>query len=188
MNRVSTDIGLSHAGGNLVQNLKHMITFIDSLIEELEMERTGTVKILSRVPEDKFSWKPHPKSMNMKDLAVHVADIPTWMTHALNNPGLDFAATPYQPGECSSSEELVAMFNKNVDEALSNLKAHTDEILEGRWVMRNGEQVIADLTKLQTIRHGFGQLAHHRAQLGVYLRLNDIPVPGVYGPTADEAY
>lgn len=163
-----------------------MKTFIETLIEELELERVGTVKTLSRVPMDKLSWKPHPKSMNMKDLAAHIADIPTWMTHALNNPGLDFAVTPYKTPECNSSEELVELFNKNVDEALSNLRANTDESLEGRWVMRNGDQVIADLSKLQTIRHGFGQLAHHRAQLGVYFRLNDIPVPGVYGPSADE--
>lgn len=163
-----------------------MKTFIETLIEELEMERVGTVKTLSRVPIDKFSWKPHPKSMSMKDLAIHVADIPSWMSLGLNTSGLDFATSPYQPGECNSNEELVSMFNKNVDKALSDLRSNKDSILEERWVMRNGDQVLADLTKLQTIRHGFGQLAHHRAQLGVYLRLNDIPVPGVYGPSADE--
>ena len=163
-----------------------MITFIESLLEELEHESIGTRKILALVPADKGDWKPHAKSMSMKDLAVHVADIPSWITGALTTDEIDFAATPYKPQDCNGGEELVAFFDKNVAEATNTLKLHKDEILEKHWTMRSGEAVLMKLTKLQTIRHAFGQMIHHRAQLGVYLRLLDIPIPGVYGPSADE--
>ena len=164
-----------------------MISFIDSLLEELEHESISTRKLLAIVPIDKSTWKPHTKSMEMQALATHIAEIPSWIMTALTTDGLDFAATPHSPQYYKSIDELLALFDDNVKQAKETLQKSQDSDLEGTWTMSHGETVLMKLTKLQTIRHAFGQMIHHRAQLGVYLRLLDIPIPGVYGPSADEA-
>lgn len=163
-----------------------MITFIESFIKELEHEAIGTRKMLALVPADKADWKPHAKSMSIKDLAMHVADIPQWIALSLNSDGLDFAVNPYNPKECNGGAELVAYLDENVEKALKELKKSKDNVLEQIWTMRNGEMIYMQVTRLESIRHSFCQMIHHRAQLGVYLRLLNIPIPGVYGPSADE--
>lgn len=163
-----------------------MITFMESFYKELEHEKIGTRKMLALVPADKFDWAPHEKSMKLKDLAIHLADLPTWITLAINTDELDFAVSPYNPRICNNAEELLAYFDENIKEASGLLSSSSDEILEQTWTLKNGEIVYMQLTKLETIRHSFCQLVHHRAQLGVYLRLLNIPIPGVYGPSADE--
>ena len=165
-----------------------MITFMESFLKELEQESIGTRKMLALVPADKQDFKPHEKSMKLKDLATHIADLPTWITMAINTDELDFAAKPYSPADCNSSEELTAYFDKNVQEAKDILKSSKDSILEETWTLRNGDIVYMQSTRLETIRHSFSQMVHHRAQLGVYLRLLNIPIPGVYGPSADESF
>jgi uncharacterized damage-inducible protein DinB len=163
-----------------------MITFMQMFLQELEQESVGTIKMLALVPTDKADWKPHSKSMKLKDLATHIADIPRWITLSITTNELDFATSPYQPEDCNNGEELVNYFNKNAASAKHHLEDNSDEILEKIWTMRNGEVVYMSITKLESIRHSFCQLIHHRAQLGVYLRLLNIPLPGVYGPSADE--
>jgi uncharacterized damage-inducible protein DinB len=163
-----------------------MITFMESFVKELEHESIGTRKMLALVPADKLDWKPHAKSMKLKDLATHIADLPTWITKGIDKDELDFATAPYNPQDCKDGEELVGYFDKNVEEAQRHLTGSSDSILEKTWTLRNGEIVYAKLTKLETIRHAYCQMVHHRAQLGVYLRLLNIPIPGVYGPSADE--
>ncbi|HLP13231.1 MAG TPA: DinB family protein [Flavobacteriales bacterium] len=163
-----------------------MITFMESFVKELEHESVGTRKMLALVPADKFDWKPHAKSMNLKDLATHLADLPTWITLAIEKDELDFATSPYNPQKCNGPEELVKYFDKSLEEAKRHLSSNTDSILEELWTLRNGDIVYMKLTRLETIRHSFCQMVHHRAQLGVYLRLLNIPIPGVYGPSADE--
>lgn len=163
-----------------------MITFMESFYKELEHEKIGTRKMLALVPADKFDWAPHEKSMKLKDLAIHLADLPTWITLAINTDELDFAVSPYNPRICNNGEELCAYFDETVQEAKGLLKTSSDSILEQTWTLKNGEIVYMQLSKLETIRHSFCQLVHHRAQLGVYLRLLNIPIPGVYGPSADE--
>lgn len=163
-----------------------MITFMQSFLQQLEHEQLGTRKMLALVPADKMSWKPHERSMSMKDLATHLADIPTWITLAINTSELDFAATPYNPKQCNNSQELVEYFDSNVKDAEALLAKSEDAILNDTWALKQAGTVLMQLSKLQTIQHSFGQLIHHRAQLGVYLRLLDIPIPGVYGPSADE--
>ena len=159
---------------------------MESFYKELEHEKIGTRKMLALVPADKFDWAPHEKSMKLKDLAIHLADLPTWITLAINTDELDFAVSPYNPRICNNAEELLAYFDENIKEASGLLSSSSDEILEQTWTLKNGEIVYMQLTKLETIRHSFCQLVHHRAQLGVYLRLLNIPIPGVYGPSADE--
>jgi len=164
-----------------------MITFMQSFLKELEHEQIGTRKMLALVPADKGEWKPHEKSMKLKDLATHIADLPTWITMGINTNELDFATSPYNPTECNNADELVAYFDKNVAEALQLLSTSKDDILEEVWTLRNGDIIYMQLNKLETIRQSFCQMVHHRAQLGVYLRLLNIPIPGVYGPSADDA-
>lgn len=163
-----------------------MITAIEMFKKELAMELVGTRKLLALVPADKFTWKPHAKSMAMGDLAIHIADIPGWINLALTTDVLDFAVTPYQPKACENADDLVALLDEKAalaQEALENAK---EEQMREKWTMQNGEMVFMTLERWETIRHSFDQLIHHRAQLGVYLRLLDIPIPGVYGPSADE--
>lgn len=165
-----------------------MITFMESFLKELEHESIGTRKMLALVPADKADWKPHEKSMKLKDLAIHIADLPTWITLALTTEELDFVKSPYNPKDCNSAEELVAYFDKNVEEAKQYLQKAKDAILEETWTLKNGDIVYMQQSKLDTIRHSYCQIVHHRAQLGVYLRLLNIPIPGVYGPSADESF
>ena len=165
-----------------------MITFMQSFLKELEHESIGTRKMLALVPADKADWKPHEKSMKLKDLAIHIADMPTWITLGLTTDELDFVKSPYNPKNCNSAEELVAYFDKNVEEAKQYLQKAKDSILEENWTLKNGDIVYMQQSKLDTIRHSYCQMVHHRAQLGVYLRLLNIPIPGVYGPSADESF
>jgi uncharacterized damage-inducible protein DinB len=163
-----------------------MITFIESFQNELTVEAAGIRKMLALVPTDKMDYKPHPKSMAMKDLAIHIADLPTWISSGLKLDELDFVTSPYNPDNCDNADELLKYFEKNFKNAQLDLAAAEDNILEQKWTLRNGSIVYFTLTKLEVIRHAYSQMVHHRAQLGVYLRLLNIPIPGVYGPSADE--
>ena len=158
----------------------------DSLIPEYEMELKNTRKMLERVPMEKADWKPHEKSMSLGRLAVHVAEIPGWMTVTITTDELDFAKG-YTPNKAASNEELLKLFDDNAAKALDELKKASDETFLGNWTMRNGDHLYFTMPKVVVAR-GFAMnhLYHHRAQLSVYLRLLDVPVPGMYGPSADE--
>lgn len=163
-----------------------MITFMKSFLQELEHESIGTRKMLALVPANKMDFKPHEKSMHLKALATHIAELPTWITMAIKTAELDFKATPYSPKDCKNAYELLAYYDESAAEAKRLLSENSDAILEDTWTLRDGDAIYMQLSKLETIRHSFCQLVHHRAQLGVYLRLLNIPIPGVYGPSADE--
>jgi uncharacterized damage-inducible protein DinB len=163
-----------------------MITFIEAFKKELETESVGTRKMLALVPADKMDWAPHAKSMKMKNLATHIADLPTWISLGLTTEELDFNTSPYNPEDCKNGAELVAYYDRCVKKAFEDLDKANDSILEEKWTLRGGDVIYSVQTKLETVRHSFNQICHHRAQLGVYLRLLDIPIPGVYGPSADE--
>lgn len=160
---------------------------IPLLLKEMEQEATTTRKMLKLVPADKFDYKPHEKSMSMKQLAVHLAELPSWVKMSLNTTGLDFAASPYEQKEVSDSQELMSLFEKSFEEGKSALASATEEDLLPTWTMRMGEKVLSVWSKYEVIRHAFSQTTHHRAQLGVYLRLLNIPIPGSYGPSADDS-
>lgn len=164
------------------------MTRIESFLRELEMEAQTTRKMLKLVPGDKFDWQPHSKSMTMKQLATHIAEIPSWVAMAINTDELDFAKMDYKPTPVSSTADLLDLFEKSLEEGRSNLENATEEKVNESWTMRNGEQIYYTSTKADTIRHSISQTIHHRAQLGVYLRLLDIPIPGSYGPSADEPW
>lgn len=159
---------------------------IPLLLKEMEQEAAITRKMLERVPDDKFDWKPHEKSMAMKQLTVHIAELPAWVKMGLTTSELDFAKMDYTPTPVSSTQELLSIFEKSLTEGKSALSDAKEEDLLPDWTMRNGDQIYAVYTKYEVIRHSFAQTIHHRAQLGVYLRLLNIPIPGSYGPSADE--
>ncbi|MBN8568250.1 MAG: DinB family protein [Ignavibacteria bacterium] len=154
----------------------------------MKHEGVATRKMLERVPADKFSWKPHEKSMSLGQLAAHVAEIADWTMPTINQDELDFSKMEYKPFEPKTTEELVKFYDEKQAAALKTLEENaTDENLMGMWTLRNGETVYMTMPRIGVMR-GFvlSHLIHHRAQLGVYLRLLDVPLPSTYGPSADE--
>lgn len=159
---------------------------IPMLLKEMNQEAVTTRKMLALVPEDKFGWKPHPKSMSLLQLATHVAELPTWTSMALNTQGLDFATDPYSPPAFTTRAELMNYFEQSLKIGQQALETAKEDQLLDPWTLRTGEQIHLVDPKGEVIRMAFCQTVHHRAQLGVYLRLLDIPIPGSYGPSADE--
>lgn len=159
---------------------------IASLLKEMEQEGKTTRRMLERVPDDKYDWKPHAKSMNIRSLATHIADLPSWVNLALDTNGLDFATSPYDPKKINTTAELLDYFDETLAASKERLAKAQESDLEPDWTLRNGEHVLSVSSKGEVVRMAYSQVVHHRAQLGVYLRLLDVPVPGSYGPSADE--
>jgi uncharacterized damage-inducible protein DinB len=159
---------------------------IPMLLKEMDQEAATTRKMLSRVPDDKYDWKPHPKSMSVRQLATHIAELPTWVSMTLDTEELDFATSPYQPVQIDSAKQLMEHFEQSLKEGRTRLAAAKEEDLLPMWTLRNGTEIYSTTSKAEVIRMAFCQIVHHRAQLGVFLRLLDIPIPGSYGPSADE--
>lgn len=159
---------------------------IKTFLKELNEQALVTRKMLERVPADKFDWQPHPKSMTVKRLAAHIAELPSWITMALTTDELDFENNPYQPADINTTEELLAFFEKSLEDGRSHLTDEYEAVLDKDWTLRSGKQVFSTEPKADVIRMSINQVIHHRAQLGVFLRLLDIPIPGSFGPSADE--
>jgi uncharacterized damage-inducible protein DinB len=162
----------------------------EALLPEFDAEMANTRKTLERVPTDKFSWKPHEKSGTMGWLANHLADVPEWAVYTLQQESLDMApngVAPTPPPPPKTTQELLAKYDKNVAAARALLAKASDAEMHKTWsLLSNGTTIIA-MPRIACLRtwvmnHGI----HHRAQLGVYLRLNNIAVPAIYGPSADE--
>ena len=151
---------------------------------ELETESIATRKCLERVPEKLFQWKPHEKSMNLGYLSLLVAEIPKWITYIIEKSIIDFATFPhFQP---KTTAELVNHHEENLQGALKALKKVTNEQLEEPFYLKNQGQTIFTSSKKANVSSSINHLVHHRGQLTVYLRLNDIAVPSIYGPSADD--
>lgn len=158
-----------------------------TLLPELEQEGASTRKILALVPFTNPDWKPHEKSMTMLRLATHIAELPGWISMTINTTELDFAKSEYKPFVAASNEELLKMYDESLAKAMEDLGNASDATLMENWTMRNGDTVYFTMPKMAVLRTWcFNHLVHHRAQLGVYLRLNNILLPSIYGPTADE--
>jgi uncharacterized damage-inducible protein DinB len=160
------------------------------LLPEFDHEMGTTRKMLERVPEDKPDFKPHPKSMSLARLAGHVAELPVWAERTLNNEGLDLApvdAPPQPPFVMTSRQDMLERFDKRVGEARAAIARTSDEAFAKSWTLSRGGQTLFTLPRSVVLRNMFfNHIVHHRAQLGVYLRLNDVPLPPSYGPSADE--
>lgn len=158
-----------------------------SLIAEMEHEAATTRACLERIPAEKFSWKPHEKSMEFAKLASHIAEMFGWTPPTILNTELDFAKMDYKPFEPQTTGELVAFLDKSVSEAIDVLRNTPDQVFFENWTLRNGETTYFTMPKVAVMRSFvMNHIVHHRGQLSVYLRLNDIAVPSIYGPSADE--
>lgn len=159
---------------------------IQTFQKELDHEVETTRKMLSRVPNDKYDWKPHEKSMDIRRLTAHIADLPGWIDMALTSDELDFANNTWKEEKTESTTQLLDYLNRSYEKGKSALENAKDETLDENWTLRSGDQIYDVSPKAEVIRMSLSQIIHHRAQLGVYLRLLDIPIPGSYGPSADE--
>jgi uncharacterized damage-inducible protein DinB len=158
-----------------------------AFIGEINHEAAICRKMLERIPESTWEFKPHEKSMSMKALATHVAEMWTWTKSVMEQPELDFAGKPYEPFLPDTSQQLIEYFDKNIAEAKEALAKTSDATMMEMWSMRNGEQVFFTMPKVAVMRSVIlNHVIHHRGQLSVYMRENDIPIPQIYGPSADE--
>ncbi|MGA2483877.1 MAG: DinB family protein [Candidatus Acidiferrales bacterium] len=162
----------------------------EMMLGEFDREMANTRKTLERVPYEKFGWKPHDKSGTMGWLAGHLADIPGWVKEIIERTELDVAPVggpPHQPRTYGSVKEVLERFDKHVIAGRGMIAAATDEHLMQPWTLLAGGHKIFTLPRVDVLRSMMmNHMIHHRAQLGVYLRLNSLPVPAIYGPSADE--
>ena len=162
----------------------------DAILAEFDHEMISTRKTLERVPEGKAEWAPHEKSMKMGRLAGHVAELSGWAATIIGQDSLDFrpvGAPPQTPTVMTSQKQLLEVFDKKVAEARKAISGASDETLMKQWTLLSGGQTLFSMPRGAVLRSFvMNHIVHHRAQLGVYLRLNGIAVPSVYGPSADE--
>jgi len=162
----------------------------DLFIAELDREAPLTRRVLERVPEGRNDWKPHEKSMPLGYLANLVATMPSWITMMVRQNELDFrppGGQRYTPKQAETNHDLLDAFDQSVDGAREALQSTSDEHLMTSWRFLVGGRVVSEQPRHIVLRDGvLNHLAHHRGQLTVYLRLNDVPVPSIYGPSADE--
>lgn len=163
------------------------MALVQELIKEIEEETASTKKMLERVPEEKFSWHPHEKAMLLKSLAMHIAGLAAMPGMIAATDQIDLADGAFKTPAVTTRAEIVAHFEEGTRNSLEALKKLQDEDLKKEWEFKFGDRVILKAAKGVAIRKmGLSHLYHHRAQLGVYLRLLNIAVPGMYGPSADD--
>jgi uncharacterized damage-inducible protein DinB len=159
----------------------------DLLLPEFDREMAVTRKVLARVPEEKFGWKPHDKSMTLGRLAGHLAEIPGWVKETLTQDAFDMGGD-HVPDVPATRDAVLAKFDKMVAAARPILDGATDAQFLSTWTLKNKGQTVFTMPKVAVLRAWvLNHAVHHRGQMAVYLRLNDVPVPSIYGPSADEA-
>ena len=158
-----------------------------TMLPEFDHEFAETRKSLERVPEDHFDWKPHDKSFSLRDLAVHLSNIPEWLPITMETEELDYTASTFEPFVPKSTAEILDRFDGAVAAARSALAGATHEHFQAPWTLKSDGNEIFTMPKGRVVRSFvLNHNVHHRAQLGVYLRMLDLPVPGHYGPSSDE--
>lgn len=174
---------ICHANFNTMQ-ATDQIAFGTEFLKELEAETGATRKCLERIPEKLFDWKPHERSTNMGYLSLLVAEIPKWIIHIAEGPEIDLATFEhYQP---KTTADLVAYFDKNMKGVKKALRDISNEALQEDFFLKTKGVVVLTSSKKDMISSSINHWVHHRGQLTVYMRLNDIPVPSIYGPSADD--
>jgi uncharacterized damage-inducible protein DinB len=160
---------------------------IQTLLKELDHELLLTRRVLERAPEDYFSWQPHPKSMALGKLAWHAADLLGGIDSTMQTTEMDLATMDFSAPKPANTESLLEQFDANGASAQAALAAADSEAFAQLWTLRHGPHVILQQSRAEVVRHLISHTIHHRGQLSVYLRLLDVSVPYIYGPTADEA-
>jgi uncharacterized damage-inducible protein DinB len=166
------------------------MTYAEANLPEFDQEMASTRKVLERIPEDKLDWRPHPKSNTIGWNANHLADLPNWMVQTIQRTSLDIAPVDgerYAFPALTSRKEILDLFDKNVAAARQALASVKDADVAQQWSLLQGGKTFFTMPRAAVIR-GFvlNHIIHHRAVLCVYLRLNNVPVPGLYGPSGDE--
>jgi uncharacterized damage-inducible protein DinB len=167
------------------------MTIAETLLQDYDIEISNTRRTLERVPENKNDWKCHDKSMELGKLAMHCATLPMFGHYIIEDEGMDLAAPkrPHVPLVFTTREAALKQIDEAAAKCRASLESASDEALSTSWRFTYGDQLISDKPRSLCFRQMFfNHLVHHTAQLGVYLRLNDIPVPGLYGPPADEQW
>ncbi len=160
---------------------------LDQCLSEFDRETGVTRRVLARVPGDRLSWGPHPRSMTLGQLSTHIASLPGWWPQILNEAAFDLGRLGAVPGTDATSAAILSRFDAGVAGARRALRESTDARLADTWTLCRDGEVVITLPRIVALRtEGLYHLAHHRGQLTVYLRLLDIHVPAIYGPTADE--
>jgi uncharacterized damage-inducible protein DinB len=159
----------------------------EALLAEFNQEAQGTRRLLERLPEDRLSFKPHPKSMSLSGLATHVAHIPEWAATIVNDTVFDVATIEGPTPERKSRREILEYFEKNVKDFGDLLRGKSDQHLFQEWTLKDKGTEVFTLPRVACLRTFIlNHIVHHRGQLTVYMRMNDVPLPGLYGPSADE--
>jgi uncharacterized damage-inducible protein DinB len=158
----------------------------EALINEIEQESHATRKMLERITVDTWDYKPHEKSMDMKRLALLVAQMFGWIPKMIRYPELDFDHAEAWFSDAKTTEELVKILDDNLADAKETLAKTDDAAMNEIWTMRKGDTILWQAPKRETIRSTISHMSHHRGQLSVFMRLKDIPVPAIYGPSADD--
>lgn len=162
------------------------MSIAETLLPELDQEMAATRRVLERVPDDDPTWKPHPKSFSVAHLAQLLARMPGWIAQTLTSTELELTSGPGYSDE--TTEELLRTFDENVRSARAAAAAARDSDFDVPWSLKLGGEVLFTLPRGVVVRQHVSHLSHHRGQMTVYLRLLDVPVPSVYGPTADEGW
>lgn len=156
-------------------------------INELQFERISTRKFLERVPVDQFDWRPHARSQTLRELASHVAQIPSYLSGVATKSEMNFDAGNYVPFMATSIDELVQVFEQNMERALADIATVSDQAMDELWSLRSRNHVIFSIPRRAAFRSfAINHFIHHRGQLSVYLRILGMPIPSIYGPSADE--
>lgn len=159
----------------------------DTIYTDLDNEIKSTRRMLERFPEGHNDWRPHAKSMTLSSLASHTAELPLFAMKIVTTDDMDFLKGEYESHSCSSKTELLDLFDSSADKLRAALSAADSAALDRPWTLRKGDQVVGAGRKRDLVRSmALNHMVHHRAQLGVYYRMLDVPVPGLYGPSADE--
>jgi uncharacterized damage-inducible protein DinB len=162
------------------------MSYSEEFIPEFDQEMATTRRLLERVPSDKGTWKPHAKSFSLGHLSQLVARMPGWITGTMRSTVLDlgdFTGYSYE-----TTPTLLAEFDRNVKEARAAMAGARDEDYRVPWSLKHGDRVFFTMPRVAVVRQNINHLVHHRGQLSVYLRLVDVPLPSIYGPTADEQW
>jgi uncharacterized damage-inducible protein DinB len=163
------------------------MNLIDPILAELAHEGATTRRLLERLPQDRLGWQPHQKSMTLGRLATHIAEIPGWVGSIVEKDEFDLGASGYVPPTLGSVAEIIAMFDKSVATATETLKRQSNDRLLAKWQLKKNGKLVVEMPRLGMVRSFLmNHLIHHRGQLSVYLRLQNVPLPSIYGPTADE--
>lgn len=163
------------------------MSIIDPIIQEFTQESANTRKVLERIPEEKFGWKPHERSMSFGELASHLADSSDWICDILETDEFNVDMSSFKPFLAANQAELLDTFDNHTAAAVELMKGQPDEKLMQPWRLKMDGNLIFEMPRVAVLRNMIlNHTIHHRGQLTVYLRLNDIPVPAIYGPSADE--